>query len=58
MTPDEAYKVFAKFVVANPTATVWMVLNHVREAAGTSISSEVIRGWYNHWRVLWQELAL
>lgn len=58
MTQDEVYKIFAKFVVKNPDATFDVVLKHVMPESRFYGDPNTIHGWYNHWRVLWAELAL
>lgn len=56
--PDEVYKIFAGYVVKNPTATFDLVLAYVMIESRGYGDPDTIHQWYNHWRVLWTELAL
>jgi hypothetical protein len=58
VTQDEIYKIFAKFVVGNPTAKADAVVKHVLSASGGFGDPVTISIWYSQWRIIWTELAL
>ncbi len=58
MTNDDVYKIFAKFVVKNPTADCRAILRHVIPASGGFGDPDMISLWYSQWVMIRAELAL